>query len=335
LLKDAGGDVLVHEKNTYLLLHEMIHNFGFSKSTFETFVDEKGKTRTGHVKSVVLQGTQRTVLDVPSLTTRLRNFFGCNSLEGAFMEDDGGDGTAGSHFERRHFVYETMASGVVHGRRLSEFSLGMIEATGWYIPDYTFAEPYFFGQGQGCTFLKNSCSSTSFNFDEFCKDSSRACAPHGRGGGYCSSDAKSDGCKYYAPDLEYDCENPDAESSARLPELQVFGRGAGSRCFAGTLTTSKSSTTKTSFCFKFECKGTGTSTTLEVQVGTKKVTCSKEGPLTVSGYSGTITCPDPLTYCNTVGKPYCPRNCLGRGKCVSNKCVCNKGFSGLDCGLKA
>ncbi|KAG7476826.1 hypothetical protein MATL_G00086960, partial [Megalops atlanticus] len=30
----------------------------------------------------------------------------------------------------------------------------------------------------------------------------------------------------------------------------------------------------------------------------------------------------------------CPNNCLDRGTCVDGKCVCNKGFDGLDCSIK-
>jgi len=55
--------------------------------------------------------------------------------------------------------------------------------------------------------------------------------------------------------------------------------------------------------------------------------------MSVDGLFGTVDCPDPLTFCNTVGKQYCPRGCMGRGTCVDNKCVCNPGFKGIDCGL--
>jgi len=335
LFKEAGDDVLMHEKNMYVMMHEMIHGFGFSSSLYKYFLDDNGNTRTGHVKTITLLGKSHTVVNVPSLTTRLRNYYGCSTLEGAFMENDGSVSTAGSHFERRHFVYDTMTSGVIHGRRVSQFTLGMLEASGWYSPNYDYAEPYHFGQGQGCSFLKTSCTSSTFNFDEYCKTSSRGCAHHGRSGGSCGSDSKSDGCKYYQPNLDYDCENPDAEDYARLPNLQVYGRGAGSKCFTGTLSTSSSGSTQTSFCFKYTCSGTGTSTTLKIQVGTQTLTCTKAGPLKVSGYGGVVNCPDPIDYCNTTGKKYCPRGCMGRGSCVDGKCVCKTGYTGVDCGLNA
>jgi len=247
------------------------------------------------------------------------------------MENGGGSGTSASHFERKVFLYEHMTSGSINGRRISELSLALLEGSGWYDVDYSYAEPYFFGKGQGCSFVTGtSCTS----FDEFCSGSSRGCAPHGRGGGSCRSDSISDGCRYYSPDEDYDCENPDGEDYARLPSLQVYGRGAGSKCFSGTLNTRSSSST-TSFCFKYTCSGSGSSTRVEVQVGSKSVTCTSEGQKSVDGYYGTINCPDPQTFCNGPGKRFCPRNCMGRGSCVSGKCQCRSGFTGVDCALRA
>lgn len=334
LLKPSNGNAVIEERNAYLLMHELIHSLGFSKSLFPYFLDENGKPRKGHIKTVNLLGSMRTVINVPKLTTKLRNYFGCANLEGAYLENNGGAGTAGSHFERRHFVFDTMASGVVHGRKVTQFTLGMLEASGWYEPDYDYVEPYFFGQGQGCGFLKTSCASPSFKFEEFCKGSGRGCAEHGRGGGVCSSDPSSDGCKYYVPQINYDCEDTDSAKFATLPNLQVFGRGSGSRCFSGDLTAAKSAS-ETSFCFKYTCEGSGSSTVLQVLVGKQKVTCKKEGQAKVPGYNGSINCPDPLHFCSTIGKPYCPRNCMGRGTCKNNVCVCKKGFKGIDCGLNA
>jgi len=331
----ATDDILVHEKNTYLTIHEMMHALGFSGTAFTNFIDASGNTLTGHLKTVLLNGSNRTVLNVEPLTSKLRAHFGCSTLQGAFMEDDGGAGTEGSHFERRHFIYETMTSGVIHGRRVSEFSLGVLEASGWYQPNYTYAEPFYFGQGQGCNFLYGDCGLSTFSkngFEEFCYDSSRGCTPVGRGGGICSNDTRSDNCRYNIPNLDYDCENDAAADNARFPEVEVFGRAAGSKCFSGNLTKLTKST-QTSMCFKYTCVGSGLTTTLNVTMGTTTAVCKVQGPLKVTGYNGQLNCPDPLTFCSTVGKKYCPRNCMGRGTCVNNQCKCNAGYGGLDCTL--
>jgi len=243
------------------------------------------------------------------------------------MENNGGTGTAGSHPEKRFFMWEVMTSGTYYGRRVSEFSLAFLEATGWYAPNYDFAEPFYWGQGQGCGFINGKC--TSSQFSEFCS-ASRGCSQVGRSGGTCHSDNLDDGCKYILPSENLDCENSNADNYARLPDLQVFGRGAGSKCFEGTLN-NRNSGSLTTFCFRYTCSGSGSGTKLQVQVGKNTIECAREGSVSVKGYSGTVKCPDPMTFCNTVGKPYCPRNCLNRGSCVNNKCHCNSGYSGVDC----
>jgi len=188
LLVDPQGDVLVHEKNTYLLIHEMTHTFGFTAAMFPYFIDEYGNQRRGHIKTATLNGQQSTVIDVPPLTNKLRAFFGCSSLMGAYLESSGSGGTAGSHFSRRQFLFEYMTSGLLFQQRVSEFGLAMLEGSGWYVPDYDYAEPYTFGQGEGCGFLFDTCSASNFNYDEFCKGSQRGCTFQGRGGGGCTSD---------------------------------------------------------------------------------------------------------------------------------------------------
>lgn len=334
LFKDPGSNVLLHEKNIYLMLHEMTHTLGFSNSLYKYFLTDSGKTRTGHVlsKSTAL-GTAK-VINVPAITNRVRKFFGCSTIAGAYMENTGSSATAGSHFERRMYPFEAMTSGLIYQQSFSEFSLAMLESTGWYVPDYSYADPYWFGQGEGCGFLTTKCSSANSKFTDFCTGSSRGCTVQGRGGGSCGSDTRSDGCRFVRPNVNYDCENSKASSYARLPSLQSFGRSAGSKCFTGTLSTSSSAST-TSFCFKSSCSGSGSSTRLTLTVGKNSIVCTKKGKVSVSGYKGTINCPDPLEFCSTVGKAACPRGCMGRGRCSSGKCVCNKGFTGKSCELNA
>jgi len=327
--KAANGDVLLHEKNIYLLIHEMMHTLGFSSSLYKNFVDSNGNTRKGHIKNVKLNGKTTTVIDVPPLTDKLRSYYGCSSLPGMYLENNGGDGTAGSHPERKIFLYETMCSGDIFGRRISEFTLALLEGSGWYVPNYEYAEPFFFGQGQGCGFI-TATSNTASKFDEYCTGSNRQCSNSGIGSGNCITDPNTNGLRYVNPIEDEICDNSNGENFARLPSLQVYGRGAGSKCFSGTLNT-KHSDSPTTFCFRYFCSGSGSKTKLTVQVGKKNIICEKEDTITVDGYYGVINCPDPLHFCNTVGKKYCPRNCMGRGSCVNNKCVCKPGYSGIDC----
>jgi len=53
-------------------------------------------------------GYTATVLSLDPLNERLRNHFNCSSVEGAYLENQGGSGSAGSHFERRIFYNEVI-----------------------------------------------------------------------------------------------------------------------------------------------------------------------------------------------------------------------------------
>jgi len=317
---------LTHDLYITTLAHEFIHGFGMNGVLYKYFVDNNGKTLTNHVKQIKIAGSERKVLDLEPLTTRLRNFYGCSSLPGIIMEDDGG-----AHLERRYFQYEVMSTGGIQGSKISEISLAFLEGTGWYVPDYSFAEPYSFGKGQGCDFIYGKCDVKTFD-KEYCGGSGIGCNQVGSSGAYCSSDSKSESCRSYISQSALNCENPDGIYYSPFSSKQVYGRGLGSKCFSGNLTTKTSGTvSQTSYCFTYKCLGEGSKTTLEVNFGTSKFTCLKKGPVTISGYRGAVNCPDPLSFCSTIGKPTCPRNCMGQGKCVNGKCQCNKGYRGTDC----
>ena len=328
------GNFLIHERNMNLAIHEIVHLLGFYPPSYKFFVDEKGNPRTDHFRTFHINGEKRKILDLEPLTQRLRKHFGCPSIPGALLENDGGPGTRNVHFERRIFLYEIMTSGVLYGQRISEFTLALLEGTGWYVPDYSFAEPFPFGQGQGCDFYYGPAIQETT--DEFCVEEGEiGCSPTGRGKGRCSKDSKSDGYAYFYPKLINDCESLTTKTFARLKEHEVFGKDSGSKCFGGTLSLKKKEARSTGFCFKYECRGQGLDTELEVSIGDTKVVCKEEGPLEVFGFKGYLDCPDPLAYCKTIGKQFCPRNCMGRGECVNEKCVCKPGFSGKDCSLGA
>jgi len=320
---------LSHDVNINTLTHEYVHGLGLNGVYFNYFVDSKGNALTGHVKKVTLSGKVRTVLDLPPLTTRLRNFVGCTTIPGYFLSDNGS-----AHPDERFFRWDIMVNGASTGSKISQFTLGFLEGTGWYSIDYNYAEPYFFGQGQGCTFYGEGLAASEL--EEYCTGTGRGCTNMGDSGGYCTGSTDLEGYKVITAQPLMNCDNIKGVYYTRLANMQVYGRGLGSKCFTGNLTTSKTqAATPMTYCLTYKCSGSGTSTKLALTFGTTKVTCTKKGPITVTGYSGQIDCPDPIAYCKTIGKPACLRNCMGRGKCVSGKCTCNSGFQGTDCGFTA
>jgi hypothetical protein len=324
----ATSDVLLHEKNMMCIMHEVTHALGFASNMYPRFLNANGNKLSGHITSASLDGATSKVLNVAPLTSRLRDHFGCSTLKGAYMENSGSSATAGSHFERRIFAHEMMTSGLIYQQVLSQFTLALFEGSGWYVPDYSMADGYWWGKGEGCSFITGACSASKY--DEFCSSSARACTNGGRGGGSCQTDGRSDNCRFIHPNVGYDCDNSNADNYARIPNIQAFGRGKNSKCFTGTLASSSNAGSQTTFCFQHTCSGSGSSTELTLKLGSKTVVCTAKGNKSVSGYAGVIHCPDPLDFCSTVGAKKCPRGCMGRGTCVNGVCQCNIG-KGVDC----
>lgn len=112
--------------------HEILHALGFSVSLYAFFRDEHGKPRTPRkpdtgkpyldeklqihkwsnstIRKVTREnwsvkgGVIKRVVDMmvtPRVVREVRNHFGCDELEGAELEDQGGEGTALTHWEKR------------------------------------------------------------------------------------------------------------------------------------------------------------------------------------------------------------------------------------------
>ena len=73
------------------------------------------------------------ILCVCGAQARSREHFGCDSLEGAEIEDGGGGGTAGSHFEKRIFMNEFMTGTASKSPIFSAITLALFEDSGWCV----------------------------------------------------------------------------------------------------------------------------------------------------------------------------------------------------------
>jgi len=253
-----------------------------------------------------------------------------------------------------------MTASAITDARMTEFTLALLEGTGWYVVNYDVAEPIYWGKGKGCAFLDNLCINKATlvaSSAEFCNPLGKAgCTFHGRSGGYCGtvsstvnsgidpemnywgnattvSDVYADNCPYIRPYSNEDCQDPSFQSSALLSN-EVYGQE--SMCFMGTIYPTGTLKTKTSYCLKYQCELQTTGQYwLKLVFGANSALCKLEGSISVPGYYGKIDCPDPNLYCTTIGVRFCKRGCMGKGTCnsVTGTCTCQPGWRGTDCGI--
>ena len=153
---------------TSTIRHELLHALGFSASLYAFFRDENGQPRTPRdeigkppidfdlrvrkwSENTIIKTTRpwkvrggflnKTVnlMVTPRVLQEVRDHFGCPDLEGAELEDQGGDGTAITHWEKRIFQDEAM-TGTVHTKdpAYSRLTFALLEDTGWYMPNYQY-----------------------------------------------------------------------------------------------------------------------------------------------------------------------------------------------------
>lgn len=94
----------------------------------------------------------------PRVKEEAQRHFNCSTLEGAELENQGGEGTALAHWEKRLFENEAMTGVFTQNTVFSRVTLALMEDTGWYLVNYEMADPLRWGRNLGCLFTKNSCA---------------------------------------------------------------------------------------------------------------------------------------------------------------------------------
>ena len=100
---------------------------------------------------------QVQMIVTPNVKREARDHFKCPDLEGAELENQGGEGTALTHWEKRVFENEAMTGTYTQHPVFSKITLALMEDTGWYKANYSMAEVLDWGRGLGCKFVKNNC----------------------------------------------------------------------------------------------------------------------------------------------------------------------------------
>lgn len=122
-----------------IFAHEFTHVLGFSNNLFPNYYKGGAKRPMNEtVKSIKIGTQDYTAIIMPQALAFARDHFGCNDLQGIPLENGGGDGSAGSHWEKLFLSNTYMNSVTEFPGYITGFTLKMLNETGWY-----FVSPHF------------------------------------------------------------------------------------------------------------------------------------------------------------------------------------------------
>lgn len=308
-----------------IAVHELSHALGFSNTFYNSYKSVTGTFYNQPVISETRSGTSPAgnsfsvnikKLATPNLVSYAKSHFGCTSINGVELEDGGGSGTAGSHWESRVAGDEYMTGYVNPSMPVSGLTLSLFSDMGWYQVDKSKAEYYGWGKDLGCGFVQSRCEVSWPNSPGYWCSSgssiSNACTGDRKGKGSCSVSSISglqpyyqhfsngnqggqnqaaDRCPYTKAS-SYFCSDPSLQNRANSGLKEFYGES--SACF----TVNKSG--KKPICYEYNCVS---ATSLQVIIGSSSITCPTTGgtiSASVLGNGATVDCPPASLLCRSV-----------------------------------
>jgi leishmanolysin len=327
-------DRQVTDLDVMTAIHELFHALGYTAGYFGSYVDLNGAAKNDGVKEYYSASLDKVVtkLVFPRALREARSYFGCEDMDGIEIEDDGGPGTAGTHWEKRVYNQELVA-GIVSTTRtfVASWTLAYFEDLGFYTANLGVAQNgvMTFGKSAGCDFVNLRCDAASVRDNGYCWDQDpqkKSCTPDLLAGGYCSISRTIPDVptwqQYFAgqpntggnvPLADY-CPTAVAYSNSiciststkDTQDIKGNTYSHASRCFLSNLIQSDFSLGPTSDtrCFPFSCSVTGA---ILVNIKGQTVRCPSSleagagDTSRLVGFKGTIMCPPAATLCPPPG----------------------------------
>ena len=132
----------------YTLLHEISHILGFSYFYFKDLGMLYNETKKAETKYY---------LRSPKVIEKAKLHFNCENIKGIQLENQGGSGSVGSHWEARYMLGDYMMSTDYIEVVISDMTLAYFEDTGFYKANYYTGGLFRFGKNKGCKFLETEC----------------------------------------------------------------------------------------------------------------------------------------------------------------------------------
>ncbi|KAI4998145.1 hypothetical protein ZWY2020_053487 [Hordeum vulgare] len=318
------------------LIHEVMHVLGFDPHAFTHFRDER-KRRRDQVTVQALDeklGRMVTRVVLPRVVMHSRHHYGAFSqnFSGLELEDGGGRGTSGSHWEKRLLMNEIMTGSVDTRSVVSKMTLALLEDSGWYQANYSMAEHLDWGE------IREQSLQFPLQFME------RGIPLQHNSTIRMHIQQEAEGCcpiVSYSGDLpkwaQYFPQANKGGQSSLADYCTYFAYSDGS-CMASTLVRTgfvRGSMTQGNGCYQHRC----TNNSLEVAVDGVWKSCPESGgPVQFPGFNGDLICPAYHELCNTVPvqiSGQCPKSCSFNGDCIAGTCHCFPGFHDHDCSRRS
>ncbi|EGC32423.1 hypothetical protein DICPUDRAFT_38410 [Dictyostelium purpureum] len=313
-------------------IHEMTHALGFSSTFYQSFIvpntndvinDGDGAAKTITIKDTTPSGEsfsyKKNAIYSPGVVEFAKQHYKCDSIEYQELEDYGGSGTAGSHWEARTAGEEYMIGFVSPIMPITNLSLSLLQDSGWYVVDGSDSDPFLWGKSLGCDFVKKQCSDTTWNYQGyFCtEDQAVSCTGTRMGKGVCSiitlpSSSKelypqyqhfkdprtiginfaADGCPFYqVQDNNVYCFDTSKSSTANADVYETYCENC--RCFEYASDNNKTQQA----CWEQRCGDKG----LQLKINNQWFDCPDSS--TIVAFDVSIMCPKGSTFCGGTPVP--------------------------------
>lgn len=310
---------------TSLAVHEFTHILIFNPEMYHLFIDSNGQSMPMEsiMRNATINGLERSFIITPKVMEVAKKYFNCSNIIGVELENQGGIGTAMSHWEARVMLTDYMIGVSYDEMTISEITLAFFEDSGWYQANYFTGGLFRFGKHEGCSFLENNCINSNQGVTyprEYCNQQYAPVCTTGRTSkGFCFiTDYTSIPSNYnYFHDNMGGLVLPDfcptsivpTNETAFLPWSCSMGFSqfpseleetisSTSACFMSNLIKDEYMTSVNAMyqsprttCYQFSCNYNDR--TLSVIIGSKTVQCPIAGGyVEVDGYFGKLECPD-------------------------------------------
>ncbi|GET86466.1 GP63, leishmanolysin [Leishmania tarentolae] len=307
---------------TRVVTHEMAHALGFSNVFFE----EAGILQ--QVSNVRGKPFPVPVIHSSTVVAKAREQYGCNTLKHLELEDQGGEGSAGSHIKMRNAQDELMAPAAAGGY-YTALTMAIFQDLGFYQADFSKAEAMPWGKDAGCAFFTRKCMEKGVTKwpAMFCSGAEEGirCPSSRLSLGTCDVTEKQnppayfqyftdpslagntkfmDHCPVVAPYSNGSCAQSASEANSFTNAFNVFSDAA--RCFDGAFRLKSPEGKRISLvalCANVKCDTTRRTYSVQVRGSSRYVDCTPGRRVELSGVSdafeqgGYITCPPYVEVC--------------------------------------